>query len=167
VSDRPPEPDDDPDVRDLSALGALGSAYLDFARERVGYRAPGGRLVAVESRRGLFVLGRKRTSPPVPTRSTGRTRSRERRDGRSRRSSDSPPGESDDPDPALVAGQVIKQRLAELGLTYVKVCELTGGVVSTATLSRLVHGTVANPYTRTKASLASALKMHVSSIWPV
>jgi lambda repressor-like predicted transcriptional regulator len=114
-------------------------------------------------------LARKRpargaVAPRVANHGTGRTRSRERRDGRSRRSSDSPPGESDDPDPAI-AGQVIQRRLEELGISYREVYVLSGGVVKPATLSRLVKGTVRTPYTRTKASLAVALKMHVSEIW--
>lgn len=170
MNDRPPEPDNDSDTRDLTVLGPIGSAYIDFARERFGYRAPGGRVVGVESRQGLFMLDRRRKPrSPVPTRSTG-ARRRERRDSTRRSSSrDSPPGDPDEPEPGetQAPGEIIETRLAELGLSYREVSALTKGIVDPSTLSRIITGKVRQPYARTRSALAWALKVPVTEIWPV
>jgi len=101
---------------------------------------------------------------------TTRGRSRERRDSTRRSSSRGSPSsdsEGEQDEPGETPGRVIERRLAELGLSYRECCALTEGVVDPSTLSRIVNGKVAHPYTRTRATLAFALKMHVTDIWPV
>jgi len=112
----------------------------------------------------------KSAPAPVTTRTRVRARSRERRDGTRRSSSRGSPStdsEGEQDEPGETPGRIIERRLAELGLSYRECCALTEGVVDPSTLSRIVNGKVAHPYTRTRATLAFALKMRVTEIWPV
>ena len=168
----PPHPDDDPDIPDTSELPIAG-AYMNLVGQlagRITYVDRAGRLLAVENRRRFVVFAGKPGNAPAPVpASRTKARGRERRDStrrsssRSSSSSDDPGGESD---AAIAAGRIIKTRLAELGLSYRECCALTAGVVAPSTLTGLISGDVQRPYTRTKATLARALKMHVTDIWP-
>jgi hypothetical protein len=119
---------------------------------------------------GHDLLRRSRTAGVGASVTTVGGRPRERRNSTRRSSSRGSPSsdsEGEQDEPGETPGRIIERRLAELGLSYRECCALTEGVVDPSTLSRIVNGKVAHPYTRTRATLAFALKLSVTQIWPV
>jgi hypothetical protein len=168
-----PHPDDDPDVPDLRVLGEeIGSAAIDFERERAIIRDRGGRLLAVETRTRLVKVVRRAGQLQAQIVPRVATRSRERRDSTRRSSSrGSPDGEGEDPEPARgrsqSQGERIKAARVALGLTQWRAAALTVGVVSQPHWCRLEGrpGVAERARPETRVAVALALKVEVGDVW--